>query len=400
MISININLEENKIYVNSNYDIGMCRVTIYDWNPYTKEETVMYFADSDIQKDINYWYLTIPILKNSYGIIIRVNKNDKTIKEENFRLKSIYGYTIKSQAIVFWGGSGIGDNLFITPIIKKLYNIYNRKITLYTYFPEVFINNPYLENVIKIEDIDNLNINTEEYEVHHIGHSEMKPFNVFHKYNPDVINLLSQDISLKLNDDEKYIDFFPDNCEIPELPKIYIVINPNKTDGPRTWGTENYNKLIKMLENEKIFVVALGKDVSYTQFGVNKNALTDINITYGLNLINSTTLSQAWNIINNSAGFVSHTSGLFNLAMSTNARIFELGSNCAFSTWITKNKKNVEIEGKCKLHCYHNDWCCVSEHTTINNLMPTYLCHLDLPTYECHPTPGQVFNAIITKLKE
>ena len=216
---------------------------------------------------------------------------------------------------------------------------------------------------------------------------------------------MAHEISLNLNENEKEIQFYPDICDLPELPDCYIVLNTNLTHGPRTWGSDNYNMLIRMLNSKNIFVVLLGKDMSYeTVLSENnidyeeKLTLKDIKVNYGLNLINRKTLSEAWYIINNSCGFVSHTSGLFQLAMSTKATIFELGSNMSFSSWVTRKYDNIYIEGKCKLHCYNNDWCCVSEHGTINRYMSCYNCHLNYPTFECHPTPEQVFDQIILKL--
>ena len=398
LMKIDINLEENKIDLISKIDFKNLIVSIFIWNPYDDSETELYTTSGPISKNVSYWYAPTLQMREKYGIIVRILESQEIIKEEKFRLKTKYGNIIKKQAVVTYPNSGFGDNLFCTPTIKKLYEIYNRKITLYTYFPDIFINNPYIENTIKIDDINNLNIDVNEYEVHNLGHIHTKPFDIIDKNNPDRISLYSHQIGLNL--DEKRIEFFPDDCEIPKLPEIYIVINTNQTHGPRTWGTDNYNKLIKILEDEKIFVVALGKDCDYVdnnQVG-SKESLKNIEISYGLNLVNKTTLSQAWYIINNSAGFVSHTSGLFHLAMSTNADIYELCCNCAFSDWMTRDKKTIHVEGKCTLHCYDNNWCCVSEHGTINKYMPTYQCHMGYEKYECHPTPEQVFEEVIKKL--
>jgi len=394
-ININIDLIENKIYLNSNKKLENIRIVIYSWNPYNNDEIIIYSDLTSINKNVFYWYSPASIMKNFYGIKVKIFENENLLlKEEKFRLRSRYNNLIKKQAVVSWSDAGLGDNLFCTPIIKKLYDTYNQKITLYTFFPEIFINSPYIEKVIQISDIQNLNIDTNVYEVHNLGHSQIKPFNIYDKNCPDIIGQYSHHIGMNLNSDEKRIEFFPDDYNIPQLPKNYIVINTNETHGPRTWGVEKYNKLIKLLEYNNIYVVALGKDCNYGPNQDIKKALQGIEISYGLNLINKTTLSQAWHIINNSSGFVSHTSGLFHLAMSTNALIFELGCNCYFSNWITRDKKNIEIEGQCKLHCYDNLWCCVSEHSTINQYMPTYQCHLQLPTYECHPTPEQVFENV------
>ena len=45
------------------------------------------------------------------------------------------------------GCRALGDTLCATPTIRKLYKSYNKKISVITNIPELFQNNPYVENV-------------------------------------------------------------------------------------------------------------------------------------------------------------------------------------------------------------------------------------------------------------
>ena len=407
-MNIDINTNENRIYLYSTEKLENFRINIYDWNPYNSEEIVIYSILNSIDENVNYWHAPEVIMKDKFGIIVKIFQNDILLKEEKFRLKTKYGKTIKDQALVIRASGGMGDNLICTPIIRKLYQIYNRKITLYTYYPEVFINNQYLENIIKIDinqDINNLNIDQNKYEIHNIWHTYKLPFDIVNRNTNFDTNSttgwLASQIGLSLNiEDDLLIDFFPnDYIPIKNLPNKYIVINPNITTPARTWGSKNWNKLIKLLEND-ISIVALGKTSSIRP---EKTYLNDIVINNGVNLIGheaQNTLSQAYHIINNSVGIVTHNTGLYCLALSTNVNIHELGTHIKPYYFRNKNnKKHYYIVGNCNLNCMNDLYNYVSEHGTINCLMPGYKCLLDKSTYECHPTPEQVYESILKTIK-
>lgn len=394
-------IEPNRITIKSSKDIGDCNVKIYSWNLYKnhkrhkdkEEEVLIYDENHVILKDNINWYEPLTVIYDLLGVIIRLSKDGVILKEEKFRINTPYSVSIKKQVLFNISKDGMGDALFCTPTIKKLYETYLRKITLYTYFPELFINNPYLENVIKIETED-MELPENEFESHNIGIDKfLRPFYVKDK-SFDILNLHSRQIGLDIEDEEKQLYFYPDEyIPIEEIKQPYIVINPSKTADSRTWGIENWYNLIKLLEKD-IFVVALGKDMDY-----DKKIHIDVEIENGLNLINKTNLSQAWHIINNSDGFISHTSGLLHLAMTTDAHIYELGSNFNPTyKWLNRNGifgyKHTHIEGDCKLFCRNNMQFYVSEHGTINSRVPEK-CLLLKEEFECHPTYQQVYETII-----
>lgn len=398
---IDINLEENKIYIITKKNCNNIKAEILEWNPYQNTENLLYTNSYNyISNDTKYWLATNDKMKEKYGIKVKIYQNNLLIKEEKFKLKSRNGIKIKNQVVIIYAECGMGDNMLCTPTIRKLYNVYNRKIKLYTYFPEVFINNPYLEEVIKLNnpnDIENIKLDENEYEIHRIAHSYYMPFNIIYRWvtNDDVMNIFAKQTGLILRNSDKDLDFFPDECEIPNLPEKYVVLNTNVTHKSRTWGSNNWNELIKLLEKEQIFVVALGSKASYAE----KSFLDNISITYGLNLQGKTSLSEAWHIINGAKCIVTHNSGMYMIAMSTDTNIIELGSNIDYTNWRIRkniwNYKHSYVLGECDLHCISDSSNHVSINGTVNSLLPMQECCLNYPTFKCHPTPEQVFEEII-----
>ena len=54
---------------------------------------------------------------------------------------------MKNVCIDVLGCRALGDTLAVTPTLKKLYNSYGKKISISTHHPEIFENNPYVDNI-------------------------------------------------------------------------------------------------------------------------------------------------------------------------------------------------------------------------------------------------------------
>lgn len=400
-LNINLNKNENKIYLFSKIYLNNIKIQIYDYNPYTEVEVLLYeHYMYEMMPDINYWFSPNTYMTNSYGIKVKIYSDDN-IKEEFFKLKTKHGIDIKTQVLVIHAYGGLGDNIICTSIIRKLYKLYKQKILVYSYYPEIFINNPYISNVVKIEkeqDSYSLSFDNNIYEVHNIWHSFCLPYNIINKSTLSKSSnsgWLASQIGLSLEDDELLLDFFPDNFDLDiKLPEKYLVINPNITAPAKTWGEKNWKKFIELIQ-EKIYVVALGKQ---SELILEKKYINDIEIKNGINLINKTNLSQAWHIINNSQGVVTHNSGLYCLSLTTKTKIFELGSHTKpfYYKGINNNDINI-ILGECKKFCIEDMNFYINEHGTINSLIDGTACSL-YDNFKCHPTPEQVLEEVINKL--
>jgi len=397
--------EENKVYIESNYKSNVT-VTIYNWNTITDELVGIYTTNSKFDNN-TFWYSTGVNLHSLNGIKVEIKTIDNNlIKEEYFRFRTRYNKLIKKQALLIQNDVGVGDNLTVTPVIRKMFQIYNQKITLFTYIPDAFINNPYVEKTIKIEkkhsthtqNIPENYRNNSEYEIHKVWEIIANVRAADHR------QISAWNLGFELSKDELQMNFFPDPYEdIVNLPKDFICINPSITNIERTWGIHNWQKLVNLLEKH-IPIVAIGKTTHY-----DKNlpkTFSDLKITNGLNLLNHTsqdTLSQAYHIINKSKSFVTMNNGLYILALCDDNHITEIST-----PWDTENnfriRKGIKdynlnyVEGNCKLRCLSNLKTAIDIKGT-TRILKSGICYLGKSSFECHPTPENVCDEILKVIK-
>lgn len=408
MFKIEYKKEENKIYITSNSELEV-KVNLYEWETTTDELTLIYnFKATKFNKN-TFFYQTNINLHLLKGIKIELLGNDnKIIQEEYIRFRTRYNEIVKKQAIVTKYDVGFGDALTITPIIKKLYQTYNQKISVFTNVPEVFKNNPYVDENIKIgktNDFSNYKVSL-VWNIDNINYPSIDPRQLcaFHS-------------GFQLSEDELDMEFYPDSyIDIPNLPNRYVCINPSVTYTDRTWKVENWQKLIDLLEKH-IPVVAIGK-LSNKDPNCYKG-YHEIKITNGLNLIDQecqNTPSQAYHLISKSKTFVTMDNGLYILSLCTDNHITELAT--PWNTKFFRKRKGIQnyklnfIEGDCKLMCTSNLKCSVNEKNS--HKIPVFVhhntepgkndtdkwwykkqCYLNKDTYECHPSPEKVYEEIM-----
>lgn len=296
----------------------------------------------------------------------------------------------------------MGDTLSSTPTVRKLYESYGRKIYIVTHFPEIFDNNLYVEKTYHSNSI-NLGYLSEQFIVHTtfdiLGNKTER--GVEHKHAIiDIRQYHAISLGFMLSPDEMTCDFHPKDYEkIDGLPEKYVLIHPVQTWPNRTWSASNWMSLTKKLNDMDISVVSIGKDSSEKGFfNINKPTF-NFEIKKGLNLMNKTTLSQAWHLINKSLCFVTMDSGLLHLAGTTDAEIIMLGS--AIKPEFRKPYRNGSqdyklsyILGGCDLHCCSDMKYGVKEWGDIQGVPPLINCLENKKTFECHPTVDMVVNKI------
>lgn len=299
--------------------------------------------------------------------------------------------------------NAIGDTLCSTPVLRKLYQSYNSKIIVVTKYPELFKHNPYVEKVYESNSI-NLDYINENFITHNSFYENGQKNNrgVEYKHNTiDIRQYHAIKLGFMLTKDEMELDYIPDEFEqIKNLPEKYILIHPVQNWPSRTWSASNWMEITKRLNDNNINVVSVGKDSSETGFFNVKKPIFNFKIDKGLNLMNKTSLSQSWHLIQKSSCFVTMDSGLLHLAGTTDANIIQLGSsiNPEFRAPYRNGGQTYKyhyVGGTCPLMCASDMKYGVKEWGDIQGVPPLIGCLEGKKTFECHPSVDKVFEKII-----
>jgi ADP-heptose:LPS heptosyltransferase len=300
---------------------------------------------------------------------------------------------------------GLGDTVCATPVLRKLYNSYGRKISVLTHHPDVFKNNKYVEDLYFTEN-SNRDVLLEQYEmlVSFIPNVENQ-FGVSLRHNQfDIRQYHASGLGFQLLNDEMDMEFYPDPyIEIENLPEKFILIHPVQTWNSRTWSAENWSLLTRMLNDSKIAVVSVGKDSSEIGNSNVQKPVFNFDINLGLNLLNKVNLSQTWWLMQKSSGVVTMDSGLLHLAGTTDAEIFQLGSSIDYRLRApfrngTQSYKYTYISGDCTKMCATNMEYSVKYWNSIRGVPSLVGCLENYQTFRCHPNVLQVYNKIKEKI--
>jgi len=307
-----------------------------------------------------------------------------------------------NKILVLIGSQSIGDTLCAIPTIKKLSEIYDKKIHVFTYQPDLLKNYPFL--ILS----DNYDVEENDLLI-----ESFRPDKFVHT-RTDIRQIHALSSGFQLLPDEMNIDFYPDEYEDINLPKKYIVIHPSKTWPSRTWEKEKWQELIDRLNNINIYVVIVGKNTKELAgtYKIDK-PIYDLKVNNGLNLINKINLHQTWHILNKSLMVVTMDSGVLHLAGTTDIYIVQLGSSiipmlrAPYRHGIQSYKYSY-ILGECDLFCASNLKYNIGHNKNHNIMAPVAFC-LERPEtigqdidpdpekYKCHPTVEQVFREIVSK---
>lgn len=297
----------------------------------------------------------------------------------------------------------IGDTLCSTPVLRKLYDSYNSKIIVVTDFPELFKNNPLVEKVYQSSSINREFINS-NFISHNSFYENGQKNNkgIEFKHNRiDIRQYHAIKLGFMLTKDEMELDYIPDTFEpINKLPEKYVLIHPVQNWPSRTWDAVKWMELTKKLNEQNISVVSIGKESSEVGFFNVKKPIFNFEIKNGINLMNKTTLSQSWHLIDKSMCFITMDSGLLHLAGTTDSNILQLGSsiNKEFRAPYRNGSQDYKyhyVGGGCSLFCGSDMKYGVKEWGDIQGVPPLINCLENKPTFECHPSVDQVFNKIL-----
>ena len=298
------------------------------------------------------------------------------------------------------GCRALGDTLCATPTIRKLYNSYNKKISIITNIPELFQRNPYIENVF-VNSVDRESLK-QIYDIYETFDITYKPNGVVNKHNAmDIRQFHAISLGMMLTKDEMTLDYTPiTNVLIPNLPQKYVLIHPVQNWNSRTWSFNNWKLLTKLLNEKGISVISVGKDASELGGSNVDKPVFDFEIENGLNLVNKTSLDETWYLIENSICFVTMDSGLLHLAGTTDTEIIQLGSsiNPEFRSPYRNGSQEYKyhyVKGGCGLNCASDVRYGVREWNSIHGIPSLVDCLEHKPTFECHPSVIQVYNKVM-----
>lgn len=297
------------------------------------------------------------------------------------------------------GCRALGDTLCATPTIRKLYNSYNKKISIITNIPELFKNNPYIENIFS-GDINRESLK-DTHDIFETFDVAYKPNGVCNKHNTmDIRQFHAISLGFMLTKNEMELDYFSDDIIVPNIPQKYVLIHSVQNWNSRTWSLNNWKFLTKLLNEKGISVISVGKDSSELGGSNVDKPVFDFEIENGLNLVNKTTLDETWYLIDNSICFVTMDSGLLHLAGTTDAEIIQLGSsiNPEFRSPYRNGSQEYKyhyVRGGCGLNCASDVKYGVREWGSIHGIPPLVNCLENKPTFECHPSVIQVYNKIM-----
>jgi hypothetical protein len=268
--------------------------------------------------------------------------------------------------------------------------------------PELFKKNPYVDKSYKSTSIDWGYFN-ENYLMHNSFYNMGKKNErgIEYKHNRiDIRQMHAINLGFTLLPEEMDCYYKPiEDCKF-ELPEEYILIHPVTTWESRTWAAEKWMDLTKRLNDLGYYVVSIGKDSSETGFFNVDKPVFNFEIEHGMNLMNKTSISDCWHIINNAKVFVTMDSGLLHLGATTKAHIIQLGSSIdpkfriPYRNGIQGNNITY-INGSCTSFCASNMKYGVEEWGDVQGVPPLIKCLEKRLTYDCHPTVDQIMQTLL-----
>jgi ADP-heptose:LPS heptosyltransferase len=293
--------------------------------------------------------------------------------------------------------NGLGDLICATPTIKKLHDAYQRKIIVISKMPELFKMNSYVEKSYKADSIDKDYFKA-NYIMHNsfylVGKKDERGIEMKHNMM-DIRQFHAIHLGFMLGQDEMECYYKPIEPKKNFVHEKYAVIHPVNSWPNRTWSQENWLKLCEELIKCGYTVVAVGKDSSETGFFNVQKPVHDMGNNI-INLMNQTSISETWHLINDAAVVITMDSGILHLAGTTDTPIVELGSpiNPEFRRPYRKTSKHIYVRGGCGLHCSSNMKYALEYWPTIDYVQPLIGCLEKKETYECHPSVEQVITVI------
>lgn len=276
--------------------------------------------------------------------------------------------------------SGIGDCLFASSVIKKIYQINNNKFLfdIFTYHPKLFKNCPYINQPYDIKDKTKRQI----YDKRLVLFDTSK----YKHWLIDTFDLISLPIGIgQLSFREKQLEYFPIEKDKSEI--FDVVINTSITWPSRSWPIKSWQKLANIILTDGYSIAVVGKD---TWSEADKILKRSAGLEGCTDLTNKLSLDQTYYTIKNSKLFITCQNGLSVLSGATDVEIIVLDMSIEWSKRaIYRNEdphyKVTYVKGNCPLYC------CQSFKCPLNN---------SDKHFKCIPDVEKVIDVAIKKLSD
>jgi len=359
-----------------------------------------YNFTTEIKNEINNNIFTLQIKNNE---LIEQKKDVKQNNNKNILL------SINCVAL--------GDTICSTPTVRKVSKSYNQKIDIRTYRPDVFVNNPYVDNIYLFNE--NININNfneifETYNTHIYTKCLNKDLDIEIKLsNFEARQLHALGIGMTLYPEEMEYDYIPEleKNKTKIINKDFLIFHVTESWPSRTWDDEKWQRLTNLIKEHTDFKIAIigksHKEVIYNGEiekkvihlnNIDVNFCDDKkNIGYQNNYNkHENTISDLWHIINNSFALISFDSGPIHLAGTTDTNIIQIGSSIRYEKTTpyrngNQNYKFYYVGGECNKFCASDIKYSVKEWGTINSMPYLPSCQEKYDKFYCQPTPEQIF---------
>ena len=300
----------------------------------------------------------------------------------------------------------LGDTLAAIPTLRKLAKAYDSQLIVFSSKPFLFENHPLVSKALKLDDPLRNDPSLKVYRTFMpiVGKAyDLRGEHVeFRSSNMDIRQFHAISLGFSLTQDEMEIDLYIERERDLGIGD-YVIIHPTHTWPTRTWDQVKWQALVDRLNAEGIPVVAVGRDSHEVgTFSVDKPVMS-LDIKLGVNLLNDPTNDPAelrWMMNHKARAIVTMDSGLLHIAGTTDVNIIQLGSSIDPKLRAPYRKGSQDyrykyVGGGCDIFCSSNMKYNVKEHGTIQAIPPQIYCLEGKPTFECHPSVDQTFNAVL-----
>ena len=299
-----------------------------------------------------------------------------------------------------------GDTLAATPTLRYISQSHNQKINVVSHQNHIFKNNPNVNQCLSFDEFYDLgDINITKYESFTFA-GRQDNNGVEKKFSHiDTRQLHAMDLGFQFMTHQMEYDYTPDYVELEyDIPEKYVVCHITQNWSNRTWDTQNWQRLIDWLSENKIFTILIGKDHSekvHDSISIEPivKACPKLDNLYGLDLCNKIGLEEMYQVIKNGMVLITMDTGPLHIAGATDTHILQLGSATHPLLRIpyrnnTQNYKYDFVGGTCNIFCNSDLKYNVQEWGHINAVGPLTECSENKPTFECHPPVNKVINKL------